>query len=77
MIRPLGNSDQRLLLKIELFKDNEVTYIVFKELRSQEDSLIIFKNNLKLVNLEIYQECLSLVTKPWSMQKHFQCNSLK
>ena len=48
VLRPNGRSHHKLLIKLEVFKDNQYTHITFKELTNPDDSLITFKNNMHL-----------------------------
>ena len=65
MLRPNGRSEKKMLIKIEVFKENQFTYIIFKELNNPEDSLITFKNSMHLAELEIRQTFLDNISPPW------------
>lgn len=51
--------------------------MVFKELHTIEDSLITFKNNIHLAQLDIHQSFLENLSPPWNLYKHFVCPPMK
>lgn len=71
VVRPKGSSEQRLLLKVEIFKEDLQTFLVVRELRGPEDSLVVIRNNLKLVQLKAMQLCLLNGEQLWSNYRHF------
>ena len=75
VLRPVSNKPFKNILKMELFKEYERTFVVFKEATNIEEDQIIIHNELKYTKIKVYQEVVDEKEPSWIDSKFFEVNS--